>query len=1494
MKTVLIALLLLALPTIGWSQTAPQAGTPNFSSIEAGSVDSVNRQNLNTEMQFPIVAGRGRGLGFNFALTYNSLLWEKNGVNWSFSPMTDYDNSPGWNLNEPVGFLTLQDTVTICHPSGASTHFYGYIYVEANGTQHSIPGINYTVTCADTVTGTTSGFASDSSGFFVNAISTNKVFGPDGTQYLNNLKDTNGNFVTLGPTVTDSAGHAILITTQTSSHITYQYLGPTGAYQTITLALASYSVKTNFGCTGIGEFTGTATLPSSLTYPNGWVYSFTYEPTPGNTGFVTGRLSKITLPNGGYVQYAFGGSNDGINCLNGNVSNLTRTINDGTNSWVWQFVNSEGQTTVTAPLMPYDTTTNQTVFTFNSSNQETSEQIYQGGASGGTLLRTINTTWSGNTPATKTTILEDNSTQSEIETSYDTYSNLLSLKEHDYGSGAPGPILRTTTTTYNTTSPFTNLNILNRETESTVADSTGTIQYRKDTAYGGTTISPCPTGVAQHDDTNYPCSFTTRGNPTSVTTYTNAGAPSGGVTKNSYYDIFGNLVQQDADCCQSIQWTYSSTTLYAYPDSFTKGITGGTQLTSNLTYNAYTGQVASMTDPNNLTTSFAYDLLRRLTTTTRPDNAQIVRSYNDTLHTETVTSPIQGSNVRKDTSYLDGLGQTIQATAFDGSGTSYASTQTQYDGVGRGYNVSNPYTTTPQYWTGSTFDALGRQLKTVLPDSNQVTYSYSGPSVTKTDPAGHQKKQQQDGLGRLATVYDPDPSNGNSLTLQTNYSYTVLDQKATVTQGVQTRTFAYDGMGRMTSQNLPESGTTAFQYNSFNQLNQRTDARGVITTYTYDSLNRPYQISYNVGSTGVPATPTVTYSYGTNITQLNNGNMLTLTDGLGTTTYSYDNLIRPIRAQHVINGNTYTVGYQYNLAGSVASVTYPSGRVVQTAYDSIGRISTLSSGTTTYASNFAYNPSFFATSYLYGNGVTTTIGYSPDRLQLTSLSYVGGTTVFSTTYSHTQNSGNNGQITGITDAYDAGRSSSYTYDALGRLVTAGTSGSTKYPKWGLSFSYDPYGNRTNQTVTAGMAPSNSVVVNPATNRITTSGYGYDANGNMTNDGMNSMVYDAENRVVSITGVSGTATYSYRASGFRAVKVFGGTTTTYMFDDNNDVAEYSNGTLANEYVYLGARPIATHVSGTLYYDVADHLSIREFLDTSGNIVANTQRGQYPFGEDWYVGTMGDRHFTTFERDSESGNDYAIHRFHVNRLGRFSAGDLISGNAGAPQSLNRFSYVRNDPVNRRDPRGMTTIWCFWFAIFCPGDGSIDDGEGGGGGAGNGGTGGDCLPGSENCGSPTNPVPPPTPVLPSCYADLRYRPVKYTGGIANHAFWITRDVNQVVETSEGGPNKGPLFAILGLTTVTHWVSDPKDPHFAADTSAATLYRSFANNDIEEDQNVCAAVLVMTTFAKAFPDGTIRYNPFKGPNSNSFARALLEYGGFPLAMPPPRTTGWKAPLYW
>jgi RHS repeat-associated protein len=100
-----------------------------------------------------------------------------------------------------------------------------------------------------------------------------------------------------------------------------------------------------------------------------------------------------------------------------------------------------------------------------------------------------------------------------------------------------------------------------------------------------------------------------------------------------------------------------------------------------------------------------------------------------------------------------------------------------------------------------------------------------------------------------------------------------------------------------------------------------------------------------------------------------------------------------------------------------------------------------------------------------------------------------------------------------------------------------------------------------------------------------------------------------------------------------------------------------------------------------------LSNRLVTNSAGS--ATETLGTYPFGESWYNATNDKLIFTTYERDAESGNDYAMARSYANRLGGFQSPDPLSGSLTDPQSLNHYSYVSNDPTNSLDPSGAFTL-------------------------------------------------------------------------------------------------------------------------------------------------------------------------------------------------------------
>jgi RHS repeat-associated protein len=153
-----------------------------------------------------------------------------------------------------------------------------------------------------------------------------------------------------------------------------------------------------------------------------------------------------------------------------------------------------------------------------------------------------------------------------------------------------------------------------------------------------------------------------------------------------------------------------------------------------------------------------------------------------------------------------------------------------------------------------------------------------------------------------------------------------------------------------------------------------------------------------------------------------------------------------------------------------------------------------------------------------------------------------------------------------------------------------------------------------------------------------------------------------------------------------------TKTAYIFAGNQVIAEYDNGaapsTPSREYIYGTTLLAKIESGGTIYYH-QDHLSNRMLTDSTGNVIG--QSGHFPFGESWYQsGTATEWFFTSYERDAESGNDYAMARSYVSRLARFSSTDPLFGSIANPQSLNRYAYTINDPINLIDPLGQVCIW------------------------------------------------------------------------------------------------------------------------------------------------------------------------------------------------------------
>jgi RHS repeat-associated protein len=435
------------------------------------------------------------------------------------------------------------------------------------------------------------------------------------------------------------------------------------------------------------------------------------------------------------------------------------------------------------------------------------------------------------------------------------------------------------------------------------------------------------------------------------------------------------------------------------------------------------------------------------------------------------------------------------------------------------------------------------------------------------------------------------------------------------------------------------------------------------------------------------------------------------------------------------------VSYQYNNANQRTQIghLYP-------AYDNKGRLQAVkNSAGVAWMNNIAYNIAGQVTGdTLVTSGTVTNeaFGYDSNRMQLTSQTATkGSTTLMNLTYNYQatagQNgagttAGNSGQLMSISGTINGTtESAAYSYDLWGRLTTS--SQTTNAVSAQRRFAYDRWGNRTGMwDATTGGNQIQSVVLQQSggapTNRLTSvttnsvqANYTYDAAGNGTNDGAHSYVYDGENRSVSMD--NGAVLCAYDHQNRRIKKSVGGLPTHCVWEGSKVLAEYngSTGALLVQYLSADSGMIGKVEGGATRYFLSDRLSARLVLDVSGNVVG--REAHLPFGEEIAAsGEQDKHHFTSYERDTETGIDYAVNRYYHAATARFRSVDPVAhpsptteqvtcGNGPAadssnshvlnPQNWNRYSYGIGDPVNRTDALGLFTrcIGYFFGWFFLP---------------------------------------------------------------------------------------------------------------------------------------------------------------------------------------------------
>ena len=111
---------------------------------------------------------------------------------------------------------------------------------------------------------------------------------------------------------------------------------------------------------------------------------------------------------------------------------------------------------------------------------------------------------------------------------------------------------------------------------------------------------------------------------------------------------------------------------------------------------------------------------------------------------------------------------------------------------------------------------------------------------------------------------------------------------------------------------------------------------------------------------------------------------------------------------------------------------------------------------------------------------------------------------------------------------------------------------------------------------------------------------------------------------------------------------------------------------------------------VYYLLTDHLgSVDVVLDEAGNVVE--RRDYLPYGSERLSdsapnSTQTAHKFTGKELDDETDLYYYGARYYDPLIGRFVSADPWSGDLNNPQTLNKYSYVLNNPLRYVDPTGM----------------------------------------------------------------------------------------------------------------------------------------------------------------------------------------------------------------
>lgn len=784
------------------------------------------------------------------------------------------------------------------------------------------------------------------------------------------------------------------------------------------------------------------------------------------------------------------------------------------------------------------------------------------------------------------------------------------------------------------------------------------------------------------------------------------------VVTDRAYDTYGNVSAETL----TPAGLPARRTIYTWSDAgrFLGSVEAPESYRVAASWNPVTAQRVEVRDSNDQATRWSHDAFGRVTQETRPDGTSttFTRTPCDGASCEwpgaryRVRSTVlaaSGTYVRTDDVGFDSLDRQVYARD-EQPGGAFSLRIRRYDtrGLLSQESVPGMCCSSPSFWVTHTYDAVGRRIATERATSESVPsviatrWRYDGLNVAQVDALGRATTMRHDAVGHVLQVVDAAGAG-------TDYEYDAFGNLTRVRDSAGNETLVgHNARGFRTSVIDPDAGAWTFEYSALGELLAQANARGQSTRYTYDLLGRPTTRTEPEGLT--------TWTWGHSPAARNVGRLSAVTSPGFQETYAYDSFGRPSSQSRSVNGTTLVTSYAYDPGtGGLDTLTYPAlaGTAplrLKHVYDRgvLVRLADADNSSTAFWQQDAVDASGQVTAATLGNGVKVASRYDAvtGLLQSRTAGLAASAAYQNLRYSW-DSAGN------LSERADANRgiAEQFSYDSRDRLDLVQRGGTTL-----LDLAYDDIGNITFRSDIGNYRYD--PVHRHAVAAAGANTYAYDANGAVTNASGSTIAwysYDLPSQITHPNGNYSAFYYGADRARYRQVARAGTTLTDKLYAAGGLYERYSTGGVTGERSYIVADGAVVAIRSrvgtspaTVVYVLQDHLNgVDGFTSSSGALLAKTSYA--PFGSrrsgDWssaapsasewqQIQSTTARGFTGHEHIDNLGVIHMNGRVLDPVLGRFLSPDPYVQSPYDPQNLNRYSYVRNNPLRFTDPSG----YCF----------------------------------------------------------------------------------------------------------------------------------------------------------------------------------------------------------